>query len=393
LAAHRRADSEALDLIQNKHPRFLDKEIRWLPLRVAKQEIAAAPFQEDDARLVVARCLDFQDWPALEEYVESLEGPAGHFEAAVEAVVDGRAEALSSLLREHPELITSRSRRRTCMDPPVHRATLLHYLAANGVEGRRQRSPANAVEIARILLTAGAGANALYDCYGGSFPILPLLVSSSPPAEAGVQVPLIDILVEFGASVQPAGEGRWTEPLLTALIFGHADAARALLRHGAETNFVTGAGLGEFGGYESATAGQRHQALCLAAQMGHAGVVTQLLARGEDPNRFNPEGFHSHATPLHQAALAGHTEVVRLLLSYGAKSDIKDKLWDGDALGWANHGGQRETARLLGGTLSAVARPQLPPRFDQSGFRFFAGQGQPVEGDIGLPVHNAAPHL
>jgi len=36
-----------------------------------------------------------------------------------------------------------------------HRATLLHYVRANAVEGYRQKSPRNTVRIAEILLNAG----------------------------------------------------------------------------------------------------------------------------------------------------------------------------------------------------------------------------------------------
>ena len=69
----------------------------------------------------------------------------GRFEAAVDAVVDGDAAALRSLLTQHADLMRARSTRRTCFDPPVHAATLLHYVAANGVENHRQRTPGNAL--------------------------------------------------------------------------------------------------------------------------------------------------------------------------------------------------------------------------------------------------------
>ena len=72
----------------------------------------------------------------------------------MEAVITGDAATLDSLLRE--PLVLARSTRVTHFDLPVHRATLLHYVAANGVEGYRQKTPNNAVEVATMLLKAGA---------------------------------------------------------------------------------------------------------------------------------------------------------------------------------------------------------------------------------------------
>lgn len=124
-----------------------------------EEQMRAEPFTNADARIAVARFHDFLDWPSLAEWVRAIEArdPAVYpFECAVEAVIDGDAAALRRLLGENPGLAEARSSRITPFDPPRHEAALLHYLAANGVEGYRQRTPANAVEIAAILLDAGA---------------------------------------------------------------------------------------------------------------------------------------------------------------------------------------------------------------------------------------------
>ena len=94
-------------------------------------------------------------------------------------------------------------------------------------------------------------------------------------------------------------------------------------------------------------AGGRHRALVLAAQLGHAGVVKLLLDAGEDPNRYNPEETHAHSTPLHQAALAGHEAVVRILVENGARLDMEDTIYHSTPLGWAEHGGQSAVAKYL----------------------------------------------
>src|SRR5262249_36783363 len=163
------------------------------------------------------RWYDFESWDALAEYVAAVteDGSRVHrFEAAVEAVVDGDIASLRSLLDADPGLVRARSTRITPFDPPRHRALPLPYLAANGVEGYRQRSPQNAVEVARLLLERGADVDALASLYGGECTTMSLLVSSTPPAQAGVQVPLVHGLIDFGAAVEPRGAGSWTSPLM-----------------------------------------------------------------------------------------------------------------------------------------------------------------------------------
>lgn len=355
LAGHAAGDPDALRFAHENHPRFLDGEVTWLPRPLSPEEIRAAAFAESDARLALARWYGYRSWDALvahQEHVRRDGSPVARFETAVEAVVNGDVAGLMSLLRADPELARARSARVTPFDPPEHRATLLHYVAANGVEGHRQRSPSNAVDVARTLLDAGAEVDALAGFYGGQYATMSLLVSSTPPAEAGVQVPLVELLADRGAALEPAGSERWGSPLLTALAFGFVDAARALVRRGARVlDVAAAAGLG----LESdaarllpeASASSRHRALALAAQNGHAGIVRLLLDAGEDPNRFNPEGNHAHATPLHQAALNGHLEVVRTLVERGARTDVEDKLWKGTPLGWAIHGNRPEVEAYL----------------------------------------------
>ncbi|MGH9789504.1 MAG: ankyrin repeat domain-containing protein, partial [Candidatus Acidiferrales bacterium] len=246
--AWKAGEPDALQLLRSCHPHFLDDRIPWLPKKLADSEIQSAALEPADFELAVARGYNFRDWLALAEYVEAVtkeNSPVHQFEAAVEAVIGGDVASLRQQLREHPELVRARSTRVTCFDPPVHRATLLHYVAANGVEGYRQKTPKNAVEVATALLGAGAEADALADLYGGQCTTMSLLVSSSHPAKAGMQVALVDLLLDFGASVEEHGSGDWTSPLMTALAFGFSDAAEALVRRGARVaTLAAAAGLG-----------------------------------------------------------------------------------------------------------------------------------------------------
>jgi ankyrin repeat protein len=356
LLAGWQADNEdAIRLAMHSHPKFLRTDVSWLPKALTKEDIRSASFDMTDAQMAIARWYDFADWQRLEEYVEAVTRDGSsvqRFETAVEAVIDGNIDMLQKQLRESPELIRSRSTRVTHFDPPVHRATLLHYIAANGVEGYRQRTPPNAVDVATTLLRASAEVDALADMYGGECTTMSMLVSSGHPAKAGVQVALVETLIDFGAAVDPLGSGEWTSPLSTALAFGYKAAADALVRHGARIDTVAvAAGLGRLDDVRrllpAANALDRHRATALAAQLGHVEVLRLLLDAGEDPNRYNPKGNHGHSTPLHQAVWAGHADAVRLLVEHGARLDIRDTIYDGTPLGWAEYGGRKEIGEYL----------------------------------------------
>jgi hypothetical protein len=299
-----------------------------------------------DAQFVLAREYGFESWPKFSRHIQARaheNSPISQFEAAVDAGVNGNLPLLKELLRENPGLIRERSTR-------VHQATLLHYVSANGVEDYRQKSPPNAVEIARLLLEAGAKVDARAEMYGERCTTMTLLVSSAHPAKAGVQCGLIEVLLDFGAAIDD--HSKWGPPLLTALAFGYREAAETLARHGARTDRLAAvAGLGRLEEAKQLLPQvdelERHRALALAAQHGQTEVVRLLLDAGEDPNRYNPEGHHSHSTPLHQAALAGHETVVRLLVERGAKLDIRDKIYHATPRDWARHGGQSRIEEYL----------------------------------------------
>jgi ankyrin repeat protein len=139
--------------------------------------------------------------------------------------------------------------------------------------------------------------------------------------------------------------------LQATALHGELEAVNALIRRGARIDLPAAAALGRIEDahqlLSGASAQDRHLALSLAADFGHVEIVRLLLDAGEDPNRYNPIGGHSHTTPLHQAAGGGHDEVVRLLVDRGARLDMKDILWQATPADWARHGGRTEIEGYL----------------------------------------------
>jgi ankyrin repeat protein len=326
-------DPEALRRIRQNHPQF-----RKLP----EAEFLGAKFALADAQLVIAREHAFESWPKFAKYVEAVNrehSPVSQFESAADAVIAGDVDTLESLLRENPALIRERSTR-------AHRATLLHYVAANGVEDYRQKSPRNAALVAETLLKAGAEVDAPADTYGGGSgqTTMNLLVSSVHPAKAGVQAAVVETLLDFGAAIDGLDNAGW--PLVMALAFNYLDAAETLARRGARVgDVVTAAALGReemVKGFFNADGSLKadapllaipwlklakdptanlETALVWAARFGRAGVVEFLLQKGVDPGAKDGWGF----TALHSAADSGHPEAVEALLKWNAPLEAKNE--------------------------------------------------------------------
>jgi hypothetical protein len=338
LEDYEREAKELLDALEARQDEALWK-FKWVhPFYRGKTVTDVKPYAHDldDARLVIARDYEFPTWHDLEQFTREIvtDGPVRNFEEAVEAVIAGDEAKLRSLLKSDPQLVRARSSR-------GHRGTLLHYIAANGVEGYRQRTPPNAVAIAKILLEAGSEPDALAIMYDNLCTTMSMLVSSAHPAAAGVQAELAETLLDHGAKQDGPGSA-WQSNVMTALVFGYEKTAERLAKRAAAIDSLpVAAGLGRLDDTKRlmpiADARNRHEALALAAQHGRLDVVRALLDEGEDPNRYNPEGFHGHSTPLHQAIAADKPDVVQLLLDRGARIDIPDKVYQGNALDWAIH--------------------------------------------------------
>jgi hypothetical protein len=179
---HRRRHRGALVELSNWHPGLAGR---------SAEAIWSAVLSDRDYLDTVARGHGYLDW-ASALAVRPID-PTPEFERGVDAVLAGDRETVADLLRRHPGLVAMRSRW-------GHRATLLHYLAANGVEIYRQLVPANAADVAHLLLANGADVTATVRVYGGEQTVLGLLLTSSHPANAGITDQVAQVLRGAGAS-------------------------------------------------------------------------------------------------------------------------------------------------------------------------------------------------
>jgi ankyrin repeat protein len=303
----------------------------------------APDYSAADARSIVVRNHDFESWDQFATYADALkdgESPIAQFERAVDAIVAGDADALKRLLRHNPDLIRARSTRR-------HHSTLLHYVGANGVESFRQRTPQNAVQIAEILLEAGAEVDAVADMYGGGATTLGLAATSIHPKVAGVLHAMIDVLLAHGARIDAPGSGGGHTLVNGCLANGREDAAEFLAGRGAPLDLEGAAGVGRLdivksffnpdGSLkETATMAQMKDGFTWACEYGRTAVVEYLLDRGIDAGEILPRPHGQ--TGLHWAAHGGHVATVRALLARGAPVDVTDQRFGATPLGWALHG-------------------------------------------------------
>ena len=294
-----------------------------------------------DAQFVIARSHGFLSWPRFVQHLRKLtdkDSPEAQFEAAADAIVIGDIATLRRLLRANPRLAHLRSSRE-------HRGTLLHYVSANGVEGYRQKTPQNIVEITDLLLRAGAEVNAGADVYNGNCTTLGLVATSIHPQVAGVQRPLMQLLLDRGAVMETPGLAGSNHSFVLACFHnGQPDAARFLAEHGAPLDLETAAGVGKLEVVRNffnddgslkppATQRELQNGFLWACMQAEEDIVVFLLERGVDLRDPADTG----ATALHWAAGAGHVGLVKLLIQRGAQLEVINR-WGGTVLEHTGYG-------------------------------------------------------
>lgn len=337
-------DSPPSDFVRHS----MERALTHIVDRADEKRRAGDRVAVSDAQFLIAEAHGFENWAAFARHVggdADRELADSEFERAADAVVTGDLDTLAALVRANPKLVHERSSR-------VHAATLLHYVAANGVEDFRQKTPPNAVAIARFLLDAGAKPDAIADTYGKDTlqTTMNLLVSSTHPAHAGLQSALVDALLDYGATLNGVADDE--SPLLTALRFGYIAPAETLAHRGARVDsVVTAAALGRLDLVREmvidaqtlsprtklvSTAWMRipadprahiELALAYACKFARADVALFLLGLGVNPTSADSDRM----TALHWAAANGMMTVVDELLRRGAPLEVLNA-WQGTVL-------------------------------------------------------------
>ena len=183
-------------------------------------------------------------------------------EQLLEAVKTGDAILVEQLIGGDPALVDARS------DNGFSAVMLAMYYG----------HPA----IATMLVNNGATLNIFEAAAVGKTEIVKAFVTANPP-----------LVKEYAPDGFTA--------LQLASFFGHADAAEALLKAGAQVNAV-------------AQNPQKVMALHSAIAGNHTAVTRVLLAYDADVNATQEAGI----TPLHESAQNGNLEITEMLLAHGA---------------------------------------------------------------------------
>ncbi|HET9102721.1 MAG TPA: ankyrin repeat domain-containing protein [Solirubrobacteraceae bacterium] len=371
--AVRAGDPGAAAVVNEFHPRLGSA-------RPGSPELDA--FTRADALLVVARQFGFPSWPRLKAHLELVADyarsphhePVGGPLAGEAEIVDEflrlatlnygdddpeRLARAGALLQEHDWLATanvytiaatgelSAARALLAEDPAAasraggpHRWEPLLYLTYARLPLTAGRSP---LAVARLLLEHGADPNAGYLWEG----LIPPFTALTGALGGGGRIPkhpqelaLARLLLEAGADPNDgqalynrgwgqSGDEEWLE-LLFEFGLGRGDGGPWRRR---------------FGDRQDSPQKMLEDLLIAAAKHGLTGRVRRLLARGVDPRGEKVEHpIYRGRSPIQEAALHGHMDIVAMLLDAGAvwEHDQVDEL-----IAAAMSGDRGATQRLL----------------------------------------------
>ncbi|MDL1878392.1 ankyrin repeat domain-containing protein [Cytophagia bacterium CHB2] len=260
------------------------------------------------------------------------------FREAVAAIDAGDVSKLKRLLAANSGLVHKRLEspgawlRDTvgnALDGFFRQPYLLWFVAEDPV--RNNILPQNIAQVARTIIDMAKheGTDNLQEQLDYA---LQLVSFSWVARKCGVQIELIDVLIDAGAA--PDGNPD------NALVNANFAAAAHLVARGAKLTLATALCLER---WDDATrlapttsAGEKQFAFILAALRGKAEALRRMIDFGVDLNRPSAD-LYSHATALHHAVSSGSLKAVKVLVQAGAALDTKDSVWNATPLGWAEY--------------------------------------------------------
>jgi hypothetical protein len=351
--AVRTGDHGATEVVNEFHPRLGSAA-------AGSRELAG--FTRADAQLVVARSFGFSSWPKLKAHLELVERYASspHQQATGGPIADETALA-DEFLRlaclnygDDDPARWERARDLLAANPWLERASIYTAAAVGDVPAARELLAADPARAAR---------------HGGPHawePLLYLTYSRVPVAgSARSAIEVARMLLERGADPNAGYLWEGLVPPFTALTGAFANGegfppahpdslalARLLLEAGADPNdgqtlynrggdpddrwlgllLQFGLGTGD-GGPWRRLLGDRQDSpremledvVMAAAHHGFADRVRLLLARGVDPEGMGSRHpINEGRSPVQEAALWGHTEIVSMLVDAGASGEGDD---------------------------------------------------------------------
>ena len=247
------------------------------------------------------------------------------FREAVDAIDNGNITLLQHLLETNPQLITKR------LDTPAEgyfkHPYLLWFVADNPI--RNEKLPANIVEITSLLISFARqyAKESFQDQINYTFG---LVETGRVPRECGVQIDLIDLLIDNGVG---PGNGQG------ALAHGNIEAAKHIIEKSGTITLTAAVCLDRMDDVKrlltEATIDEKQVALMAGSFYGNPQMIKLLINSGVDVNAYIKTGFFTHASPLHQAVYSGSLEAAKLLVESGADLNATDKVYNGTPLGWA----------------------------------------------------------
>jgi peptide-methionine (S)-S-oxide reductase len=260
------------------------------------------------------------------------------FREAVSAIDAGDVAEVQRLITATPALVSERlsspapwlrDKIGGALDGFFAKPYLLWFVAEDPV--RNGKLPANIGAVASAIIEAARreGVPSLQEQLDYA---LTLVSWSWIARQTGVQIELLDVLIDAGAS--PGGNAN------NALVNGNEAAAEHLLKRGGKLTLASALCLGWWDDVDrllpTANEPQRQLAFVLAALLGKAEALRRMVRAGVDVNAASGE-LYSHGTPLHHAVCSGSLEAVQVLVDAGARLATKDTAWHATPLDWAGH--------------------------------------------------------